>query len=302
MREWNIGVLLDGLSTERQTSLESGQAVLAALHARGYDARPVLVDRDLDRALRAERIEAAFIALPGAPGESGCVQGLLEALAIPYTGSDLLASALAGNKVRAKQILRLCNLPTPPAYAIPADLPADELLARHGDFGFPVVVKPVSGCASVGVSVAADPDQLVEACQRAAGFDHQLLVERFIEGHELSIAVLDDRVLGAIDVKSAHPLSRARIRGLRHQAVMAHRALGCSGATLVDVIVSPTGNESILEVNTAPSLTAADPLPRIAHAAGVSFEDLILAILLGASQRSPRRRPAGIGAPTRRAA
>jgi D-alanine-D-alanine ligase len=298
MREWKIGVLLDGHSTERQASRESGQAVLAALHARGRDAHPVVVDGDLDRVLRAERIEAAFITPCGGPGEGGCVQGLLEALAVPYTGSDMLSSALASNKVRAKQIFRLCNLPTPPAYAVPADLSPDQLLLRHADFGFPAVVKPVSGSGSLGVSVATGRDQLVEACQRAAAFDRQILIERFIDGHELSIGVLDDRVLGAIDVG---PLSPARMRGVLHQAVMAHRALGCSGATLVDLIVSQTGNESILEVNTAPGLARTDLLPRIASAAGLGFEDLVEEILLGASRKNPRRRPAGI-APARRAA
>ena len=303
MKSRRIGVLMGGLSTERQISLETGQAVHTALTARGYDAHHIFVDRDIDMVLRHERIDVAFVALHGRYGEDGCIQGLLEMVGIPYTGSDVLASALAMNKLRAKQIFRLSNLPTAPSYAAPSDLDADEILARHGDFGYPVVVKPIGEGSSVGVSLVETPDELVLACEAAACFDGQLLVERFIDGQEISVAVLGDRALGAVEIETRREfydyaakygsggdtsyvlpprLSPERYRGVLHQALMAHRALGCSGASRVDLIVSPTGNEYLLEVNTLPGMSPHSLLPKIALAAGLSFDDLCEAILLGA--------------------
>src|SRR5476649_2920846 len=134
-----IGVLLGGLSAERDVSIRSGEAILAALADRGHDAAPIFVDRDIDLVLRQTRIDVAFLALHGRYGEDGCVQGLLEVLGIPYTGSSVLASALAMNKVRAKEIFRLNNLPTAPGYVVSDS--CEDLLELHGSFGFPVVVK-----------------------------------------------------------------------------------------------------------------------------------------------------------------
>ena len=303
MKSRRIGVLMGGLSSERQVSLETGQAVSSALAARGYDVHHVFVDRDIDLVLRHEHIEIAFLALHGRYGEDGCVQGMLELLGIPYTGSDVLASALAMNKLRAKQLFRLANLPTAPYYAAPSDLDADEILARHGDFGYPVVVKPVGEGSSVGVSLVETPDELVAAVEAASCFDGQLLVERFVDGQEISVAILGDRALGAIEIETRRDfydyaakyrsngetsyvlpprLSPERYRGVLHQALMAHRALGCAGATRVDLIISPTGNEYLLEVNTLPGMTPHSLLPKIALAAGLSFEDLCEGILLGA--------------------
>lgn len=303
MKSRKIGVLMGGLSSERLISLESGQAVHTALAARGYDVHHVFVDRDVDLVLRHEHIDVAFLALHGRYGEDGCMQGMLEVLGIPYTGSDVLSSALAMNKLRAKQIFRLSNLPTAPYYAAPSDLDADEILARHGDFGYPVVVKPVGEGSSVGVSLVETPDELVAAVEAASCFDGTLLVERFIDGQEISVAVLGDRALGAVEIETRRDfydyaakyrssgetsyvlpprLSPERYRGVLHQALMAHRALGCSGATRVDLIVSPTGNEYLLEVNTLPGMTPQSLLPKIALAAGLSFEDLAEAVLLGA--------------------
>jgi D-alanine-D-alanine ligase len=316
MKSRKIGVLMGGMSSQRHVSLQTGQAVLDALRARGYDARQVFVDRDLDLVLRHERIQVAFIALHGTYGEDGCVQGLLEILGVPYTGSDVLSSALAMNKLRAKQMFRLNNLPTAPHYLMPSDLEPDEILARHGDFGYPVVVKPLGEGCSIGVSCAETPDELIAACEDASRFDVQLLIERFIDGQEISVAVLGGRPIGAVEVETRGALhdhaakvrsgegtsyvlpprlSPERYRGVLHQAAMAHRALGCSGATRVDLIVSPTGNETLLEVNTAPDMTPVSLLPRIALAAGLCFEDLCEAILLGArlhsagADRSERR-------------
>ena len=172
MKNRTIGVLMGGLSSEREVSLRSGEAALAALRGRGYRALPIYVDRDLDLVLRQTRIDVAFIALHGRYGEDGCVQGLLETMGIPYTGSDVLASALAMHKVKSKELFRLHNLPTPAYYVADAD-DADHL-GRHGDFGFPCVVKPAREGSSVGVSppASASVSRLTQAaitCRRTAG-------------------------------------------------------------------------------------------------------------------------------------
>jgi len=294
MRNRKIGVLMGGLSSEKAVSLATGEAVVTALLDRGYDVEPIFVDRDVDLVLRQSRIDMAFIALHGRYGEDGCIQGLLEILGIPYTGSDVLASALAMHKVKAKEIFRLHNLPTPPYYVATREN-ENALLECHGDFGFPVVVKPVTEGSSVGVEIVRSEEEFVAACERAFFFDDEILVERFIEGQEVSVAVVHDHAIGAVEIapksgfydygakytKGATEyhipprISRERYLGVLTQAERAHRALGCAGATRVDTIVSVTGNEYILEVNTLPGMTPTSLLPKIAASTGMSFEDLV---------------------------
>jgi D-alanine-D-alanine ligase len=309
MQSRKIGVLLGGLSSEREVSIRTGEAVLAALRERGHDAVPIYVDGDIDVALRQERIEVAFVALHGRWGEDGSIQGLLELLGIPYTGSDVLASALAMHKAKAKELFRLHNLPTPAYYTLRAD-DARDLVGIHGDFGFPCVVKPVCEGSSVGVSICDSFEQLVPAVERALCFDDELLVERFIAGREVSVAILDDRALGAVEIAPREGfydyankytrgatdyfvpprLSPERYRGILAQALRAHLALGCRGATRVDMIVSESGNEFVLEVNTVPGLTRTSLLPKIADAAGISFGELCELMLAGASLATRRGR------------
>ena len=285
MRNRKIGVLLGGLSAERDVSLRSGEAILGALRERGYQAAPVFVDRDIDLVLRQTRIDVAFLALHGRYGEDGCIQGLLELVGIPYTGSGVMASALAMNKAKTKEILRLHNLPIAPGYVIDGTRPDDDesegaasagdLLANHGSFGFPVVVKPAGEGSSLGVEVARDEIELETAVEHALRFDDEVLVERFIEGKEISVAVLDGKPLGAVEIVPRRGLydyqskyttgrsdyhlparlSQERYRSALRLAAMAHDALGCDGATRVDLIVSERGNEVILEVNTLPGMT-----------------------------------------------
>jgi len=301
MQSRKIGVLLGGLSSEREVSLKTGEAVLAALRDRGHDVIPIYVDRDVDVALRQERIEVAFIALHGRWGEDGCIQGLLETLGIPYTGSDVMASALAMNKGKAKELFRLHNLPTPAYYTITAS-EAIDLPAVHGDFGFPCVVKPIREGSSVGVAICERFEELGPAVERALCFDDEILVERFIAGKEVSVAILDDRALGAVEIAPRDGfydyankytrgatqyfvpprLSPERYRGILAQALRAHTALGCRGATRVDMMVSDSGNEFVLEVNTVPGLTPTSLLPKIADAAGISFGELCEHMLDGA--------------------
>ncbi|MDQ3300839.1 MAG: D-alanine--D-alanine ligase [Myxococcota bacterium] len=307
MQSRKIGVLLGGLSSEREVSLRTGEAVLAALLARGHDAIPIYVDRDV--ALRQERIDIAFIALHGRWGEDGCIQGLLETLGIPYTGSDVLASALAMHKGKAKELFRLHNLPTPAYYTLTAE-DATDLLGVHGDFGFPCVVKPIREGSSVGIAICETADELLPAVEKALCFDDEVLVERFIAGKEVSVAILDDRAIGAVEIsprdgfydysnkytKGATEyfvpprLSPERYRGVLAQALRAHTALGCRGATRVDMMVSDSGNEFVLEVNTLPGMTPTSLLPKIADAAGISFGELCEHMLAGATLSTSRGR------------
>jgi len=315
MKNRKIGVLMGGLSSERDISLQTGEAICAALVDRGYDAVPVYVDRELDLVLRQQPIDVAFVALHGRYGEDGCVQGLLEVMGIPYTGSDVMASALAMHKVKAKELFRLHNLPTPAYYVLSAAEVGDpeELLDTHGDFGFPCVVKPAREGSSVGVALCDDSAAFVAAVERAARFDDEILVERFIDGQEVSVAILGDRALGAVEIAPKQGfydysnkytrgateyfipprLSPERYRGVLTQALRAHLALDCDGATRVDLIVSESGNEYILEVNTTPGMTRTSLLPKIADAAGIAFDELCVAILAQArlhAGRSARNR------------
>jgi D-alanine-D-alanine ligase len=320
-----IGILMGGLSSERELSLRTGEAVYAALAARGHDVVRVFVDRDLDLALRAERVDTAFVALHGRYGEDGCVQGLLELLGIPYTGSSLLASALAMDKLKAKELFRQHNLPTPPYYVYRRGDGAPG--ERHGAFGFPAVVKPRAQGSSLGVRRVESLDELEAALDEALRFDEHALVERYIDGRELHVVLLGGRLLGVIEV-AAGPifdtparlngacavlpprLAPERLRGVVAIAERAARALECSGLVEIDLLLSERGNEQLLEVDTHPSLLPHAPALRVAQAAGLDLGALAEAMLAEAAlhasaraaDRLERAVDGGWPAPERRAA
>jgi D-alanine-D-alanine ligase len=292
-----IGILMGGLSAEREVSIKTGEAVYAALCDRGWDAYRIFVDRDVDLVLRQLRIDVAFLALHGRYGEDGCVQGLLEMMSIPYTGSGVAASAIAMDKVRVKQLLQLSNLPTPPSYLAEPD--REDAHERHGEFGYPCVVKPADSGSSVGVTIVRDPVELVPAVELAAQFSGRVLVERFVAGREVSVAVLGGVALGAIEIAPKAGfydyqnkyvagrteyhfparLSPERYRGVLELAEKTHELVGADGVTRVDLIVSERGNESILEINTLPGLTPTSLVPKIAHGCGLGFAELCEEIL-----------------------
>ncbi|MBC7171914.1 MAG: ATP-grasp domain-containing protein, partial [Polyangiaceae bacterium] len=199
MKKQRVGVLLGGTSSEREVSLRSGEAMFKALAARGHDVVKIYVDADVDRVLRQTPIDVAVIALHGTHGEDGCVQGLLELLGIPYTGSGVLASALAMDKLKAKELFRLYNVPTPPYYSLEQEQ-LDSLEEVHGSFGFPAFVKPRRSGSSVGAGVARDMGELRVRCEEASRFDSSVLVERFVAGKEIHVGILDGRALGAIEI------------------------------------------------------------------------------------------------------
>jgi len=304
MMSERVGVLMGGMSGEREVSLRTGEGVAKALADRGYDVARIVFGpgtRGVDQLVREADIDTAFLALHGRGGEDGCVQGLLELLGIPYTGSSVLASALAMDKLKSKELFRLHNLPTPPYYLVSeADVP--ELCEIHESFGFPVIVKPRSEGSSLGVTKASNLAELETAVRGALVHDRFALVERFVRAMEVHVGVLDGRVLGAIEVvpKSGFydyaskytpgatdyicppRLPTTRARGVMNLAERAARALGCSGACRVDLLVTEGENEYVLEVNTLPGLTPTSLLPKIAASAGIDYGALCEAILRGA--------------------
>jgi D-alanine-D-alanine ligase len=308
-----VGVVMGGSSGERNVSLSSGRAVVDALREKGFDVIPIDLDpqRDWAEALRSARVDAVFLALHGRLGEDGCVQGLCEVLGIPYTGSGVLASALAMDKVKAKELFHQHNVPTPSYYTVSVQDDLTDIEEIHGSFGFPVIVKPRSEGSSLGVRKVDTISDLVEAIMEAQAFDDEVLVERYIRGREVNVGILDGRVLGAIEIapKSGiydyaakyQPgmseyfmparLPSARYLGVLNLAERAVRSLGCTGACRVDLLVTEGENEYVLEVNTLPGMTKTSLLPKIAAAAGYDFPDLCEAIVLSAKLRAaPRRR------------
>ena len=298
MKSKRIGVLMGGLSAERSVSMESGEAVYEALASRGHDVTRILVDRDIDQTLRESSIEVAFNALHGTYGEDGCIQGLLEMLRIPYTGSGVLASALAMDKLKAKELFRLHNVPTPPYYDLGrADL--ENLERLHGSFGFPAFVKPRRAGSSVGAGRANNLHELESRVRSALRFDRRVLVERHIVGREIAVGVLDGKALGAIEIVPRGKfydydskyssgqsdyhfparLSPTRYKGVLNLAEQAHKSIGATGATRIDMLVTEGQNEFVLEVNTLPGMTPTSLLPKIAAGSGYDFADLCEAIL-----------------------
>lgn len=293
MRAKKIAVLMGGLSAEREVSLKSGTAVHRALHVQGYDAVAIDVDRSLAARLVEERIEAAFIALHGRYGEDGCVQGLLELMQIPYTGSGVLASALAMHKLYSKQAFQSAGLLTAPFKHFRR---GEHVAIEQLPFGLPLVVKPVQEGSSVGVSIVKRPEHLAAAVELAFRYDTEILVEEYIKGQEVQVGILDNRPVGAIEIVPknefydfeakytdgmAEHIYPARLtpevydRALQ-TGLAAHRCLGCAGYSRVDLLVTDAGDCYILEVNTLPGMTALSLLPEIAaKGAGLSFEALV---------------------------
>jgi D-alanine-D-alanine ligase len=303
MKGKKIGVLMGGLSAERDVSLKSGLAVHQALLAMGYDSTAIDVRSEVANMLRDEKIEVAFIALHGRYGEDGCIQGLLELMQIPYTGSGVLASALAMHKLYSKQAFAAAGLTITPYLALRR---GETCRAETLPFGLPVVVKPVQEGSSVGVSIVKKPEELQAALDDAFHYDEMVLVEQYIKGKEVQVGILDNQPIGAIEIVPKNEfydfeakysdgmaehffparLDAALYEKVQQQGLKAHQALGCDGYCRVDFLVTETGDCYLLEVNTLPGMTALSLLPEIAQkGAGLSFEQLVERILKSASTK-----------------
>ncbi len=291
-----VAVLFGGKSAEREVSLKSGAAVLAALQRSGVDAHAFDPAVQNLHALHDEGYERAFIALHGRFGEDGTVQGALELLGIPYTGSGVLASALGMDKWRTKLVWQAANLP----------VPKYMLLDAHSDWagvaqqlGLPLFVKPANEGSSVGISKVKAVGELQDAYQAAAKHDKLVIGESFIGGGEYTVAILGDEVLPVIKIEPAGEfydyeakyfrddtrylcpcgLSTEKEAEMQHLARQAFALIGGCGWGRVDFLMDEAGNPYLLEVNTAPGMTDHSLVPMAARRAGISFERLVVRVL-----------------------
>jgi len=295
-----VAVLMGGRSAEREISLMSGEGVLKALRARSVDAHAFdPAARDLSE-LKREGFARCFIVLHGRGGEDGTLQGALELLGIPYTGSGVLGSALAMDKWRTKMVWMGSGLPTPPHRVLDAQ---DDWDAVARELGLPLIVKPANEGSTLGLTKVVDASQLPDAYALAAKEYRDIaLAERFVDGPEYTAGILGDEVLPLIrieapqgnydyhhkyfsdDTKYVCPcgLPAREEAELRALSLRAFRLLGCSGWGRVDLMLDRAGKPWLLEVNTAPGMTGHSLVPMAARAAGLSYEDLCLRILEGA--------------------
>ena len=291
-----VAVLMGGRSAEREISLKSGTMVLNALKKSGVDAH-AFDPRDSGlEALKAQRFERAFIALHGRFGEDGTVQGALEYLGIPYTGSGVMASALAMDKWRTKLLWRAAGLPTPAYELINVRTDPAGLAAR---LGLPLMVKPAREGSSIGMSKVTSIEKIAPARELAARYDDIVIAERFIEGMELTAGILGEQPLPLIRLETPREfydyqakyfaddtryicpcgLPAAQEQSIQQAALEAFRVLGCSGWGRVDAMLDRDGGLHLLEVNTIPGMTDHSLVPMAARACGISFEDLCVRIL-----------------------
>jgi len=291
-----VAVLLGGKSAEREVSLKSGAMVLKALRSRSIDAHAFdPAERSLEDLLR-EKFARVFIALHGRFGEDGTVQGILEWLSIPYTGSGVLASALAMDKVRTKRLWHAEGLPTAP-FEILHERSAFGAVAKK--LGTPLFVKPASEGSSVGMSKVRGAGKLKAAYTLAAKYDPVVIAEKFIDGPELTVAILGERVLPIIRIETPREfydyeakyladdtrylipcgLAPTKEKEIQALCLAAFRALGCRGWGRVDLMLNRQGRPYLLEVNTSPGMTDHSLVPMAARAVGLSYEELCLKIL-----------------------
>ena len=291
-----VGLLYGGTSSEREVSLMSGEAVHKALLGLGVDVVAIDVTDDLLQILPSHNLDRVFIALHGPGGEDGTLQGALEYLGMPYTGSGVLASALAMDKLRCKQIWQGMGLPTADFAVLHEQSDWSEIMQRLGG---KAMVKPACEGSSIGMSRAETPQQLQQAWAEAARFAATVIAEPLMEGEEYTVAILGDQALPSIRIKSSDVfydyqakyfsdetqyfcpagLSDEREAELRELSMQAFKSVGCAGWGRVDVMVDDQGRFQLLEVNTVPGMTSHSLVPMAAKAVGLDFEALVQAIL-----------------------
>ncbi len=305
----HINVLFGGKSLERDISVRTGHRVIRALEAKGSKVTGIDVDANLVRRLDELRPEGAFIALHGKGGEDGTVQELLEILGIPYTGSGVLSSIMAMDKVLTKHILAAEGIPTPAFHAF-NDAAFRELGAKDSleiiaaQLGLPLIVKPAAQGSALGVVLASHVSELPSAMVSALSFDHKVLLERYVRGRELAVSILgtdSPRILpiveavpivghvfydfesrytaGQADFIVPAELDPAVAAEVERLSLETYRVLGCRGFGRVDLMLDESGRPWVLELNTIPGLTETSTMPMAAQAAGISFEDLVAEVM-----------------------
>ena len=291
-----VGLLYGGSSSEREISLMSGGAVHRAMLDLGIEVVAIDAGEDLLQILPSHNLDRVFIALHGPGGEDGTLQGALQYLGIPYTGSGVLASALAMDKLRCKQMWQGIGLPTADFAVLEEQSDWSAIMQRLGG---KAMVKPACEGSSIGMSPAQTPEQLQQAWAEAAKYAATVIAEPLMEGDEYTVAILGGQVLPSIRIQASETfydyqakyfsdetqyfcpagLSEEREAELRELSMSAFQTLGCSGWGRVDVMVDNQGRFQLLEVNTVPGMTDHSLVPMAAQAAGLSFQQLVQAIL-----------------------
>ena len=291
-----VAVLLGGRSAERAISLKSGKAVLDGLRRRGVNAHPFDPAEQPMEALRQQEFNRVHIALHGRYGEDGTVQGALELMGLPYTGSGVMASALAMDKWRTKLLWQAAGINTPRHLLLN---PQSDFDAVVKELGLPLIVKPSREGSTIGLTKVTTATDMITAYESAAKHDMMVLAEQFIDGPELTVAILGETALPLVRIQTASGLydyqakyisedtryfcpsglSAAEEDAIQMQALQAHKVLGCEGWGRVDVMLDKSGKPYFLETNTSPGMTDHSLVPMAAKAAGISFEDLVLRIL-----------------------
>ncbi|HEC77522.1 MAG TPA: D-alanine--D-alanine ligase [candidate division WOR-3 bacterium] len=300
-----IGVLYGGWSSEREISIGSGKTVIKALKRQGFDVRGIDVDRNFVKKLKG--IDVAFIALHGKPGEDGTIQGALELLQIPYTGSGVLGSAIGMDKVVSKYLFTVNEIPTPDFY-FEKNIDINELIIK---LDFPMVMKPRADGSSVGVTIIETKTELLKAIKKAARKFKELLFEKYIAGMNATCGVINDVPLPVLEIapkkrkfydyKSKYTegmteyIVPARIppeqyKQLQEYALAAHRAICASGFSRVDFVLDENYNPYVLEVNTIPGLLPGSNLPLEARAIGITYDELVFEILKTSLPRFKKKR------------
>lgn len=291
-----VAVLMGGLSAEREISLLSGNAVLTALKSKGVDAYGIDVNENIVNELVNGNYQRVFIVLHGRGGEDGTIQGLLEVMNVPYTGSGVMASSLAMDKLKTKQIWLATGLPTPDFCIIDS---AESCKQALETLALPLIIKPVLEGSSIGMSKVEREEELIPAWQKAQQCGGTVMAERWIDGDEYTAAILDDKVLPIIKLKTSHKfydydakyeandtqyicpcgLSEEQELEFAELAKKAFNAVNASAWGRVDFIVDRNNKPWLIEVNTVPGMTSHSLVPMAAKQAGLSFEDLVLSIL-----------------------
>jgi len=291
-----VAVLMGGMSAEREISLKSGGAVLAALKANGVDAHALDVGEDVIEQLRAGKYDRVFNMLHGRGGEDGVIQGALELLGLPYTGSKVMASALGMDKLKTKEIWLANELPTPAYFVIDKDTSPEEVL-KH--LRLPVIIKPMREGSSIGMSKVNDKSDLPAAMETALKYDESVLAEQWIEGDEYTAGIIGEVSLPLIRLETANTfydydakyvsnstqyhcpceLDVGKEKSLQELAIKAFKAVGASDWGRVDMMVDAGGRAYLIEVNTLPGMTDHSLVPMAAKQAGIDFNQLVMKIL-----------------------
>ncbi|CAL1329219.1 D-alanine--D-alanine ligase [Candidatus Providencia siddallii] len=308
-----IAVLFGGTSAERKISIKSGNSILKTLHEIGINAYPIDTKYFPLITLKRKGFNKVFIALHGKEGEDGTIQGMLEILKIPYTGSNVISSAIGMNKLKCKQIWKGAGLNTAPFFVITKNeyktIPLTKFFEHINFIGLPIVIKPNTGGSSIGAIKINNMNSLIPTFEKAFYFDNTLLIEKWLCGPEYTVAILNDIILPSIRIETQNNffdynakyksnktkyfcpsgLTEILDKKLTNLAMNAYKTIGCSGCARIDILQDDNEEFYLLEINTSPGMTNHSLVPIAARQAGLSFSQLVLYILkLATLHATPR--------------